>query len=187
MSKLLYNLLMIAGSIALYFLLINPLYTGVGSIYQPDKGITTLKSINDSYDIADTQAKAITDQASAIISSYHKIPKDSLDKMKTMLPDKVDPIRLMSEVNLIINSNGFSASDLGYGKQGSTDGSGVSSYSISFSVKGSYSKFKDLLKKFENSMRIYNIVSLNFNVPPDGPTDQYIYKVNMETYYNTNK
>lgn len=182
MSKNLLNLLLLVSTVVLFYVVINPLYTGVGSVWQPEQGIVALRTTDSQYDDALNQAQSLMNEAKTLRSKYEGVPQDTKDKLKVMVPDRkdLDPVRMVSEVNTIANNSGVSLSDLSY-----SEGTGVGNkgaYTISFTAKTTYNKFKEIMRNYETSLRLYSIQSVVFAVPE---TDSSIipFQVKMDTYY----
>ncbi len=182
MSKNLLNILLAVASFALYYIIINPLYTGRGSVWQPQYGLTTLRSTNTQYDDTLQQAESLLQDAKQLSAKYKSISQETKDTMKVMVPNQadMDPVRLVSEVDSIAARTGLSISDLNYSEGQVIGNRGV--YTISFTVKTTYTKFKELMRNFETSLRLFTIQSVQFSVPEtDG--NLIVFQVKMDTYY----
>lgn len=181
MSKNLLTLLLIMSTFAIYYLVINPLYKGVGGVWQPAESIQKLKTLNAQYDETLAQADDLYAQAETLRSQYTRISNDQKEKMSVMVPDSIDKVRLLSEVQNIINQSNLRADELAYSEGSSaTPGRGVAG--ISFSVKTTYPRFKELMDNFEKSMRLFSIQSVNFSAA-DRETDPITFQVKLETYF----
>jgi len=181
MSKNLFNLFLAVATFALYYVVLNPLYTGKGTIWSPEGNITSLRTLNTQYDDTLSQADALYQQAETLRTQYNGIPDDSKEKMKLMVPDIVDPVRLVSEVSNIANITGVSIDETSYSESPPLSG-GKGAYTVSFSVKTSYEKFKELMRNYETSLRLFTIKSVVFNVP-DKQDNAINFQVKLESYY----
>lgn len=179
MSSLLFKILLVVFPIVLYTQLISPLYSGGGSIYQPEKSITDLKDLSLQYDSTIKQAATLVNQADDLKNQYTNLSPEAKANLSVMIPDAVDQIRLLDEVDSIIKEAGFSSNDIGISEIGDKDKAG---YAISFTTKGSYSKFKNLLHAFQTSLRLYTVDSISFNAPTVSG-DLITFQVRLETYY----
>lgn len=169
------------STFAVYYLLINPLYNGVGGVWQPAQSVTQLRTLNAQYDDTLKQADTLSNQADVLKSQYAKVSTDQKDKMAIMVPDSIDKVRLLSEVVNIEKQTGFTFGELAY-SEGSSLSNGRGSADISFSVKTTYPRFKELMDAFEKSMRLYSIQSVAFTTP-EHEGDLTNYQVKLETYY----
>ncbi|MDB5260619.1 MAG: hypothetical protein JWN37_850 [Candidatus Nomurabacteria bacterium] len=180
MSPRLLNTLLIVGSFALYYVVISPLYSGGGTVWQPEQSITALKTSNEEYTKTVAQVNELYNEAETLKKQYNNIDADTKKKIETMVPAKIDPVRLLSEVDNIANTTGVPISDLSYSENPAVGGRG--SYTVSFSTKTTYTKFKQLLDSYEKSMRLYNIESTSFSVSTE-PGTSTNYQVKLSTYY----
>ena len=182
MSKNLLKILLLVASFTVYYVVISPLYTGVGSVWQPSKGITALRTENVQYDDTLSQAETLLQDAKTLKTKYEAISPDTKDKLALMVPSKevIDPVRLVSEVSSIAQGAGLSVSELSY-SEGNTVGN-RGTYTVSFSVKTTYTKFKELMHNYETSLRLFSIQSVQFSVS-DSESSIIPFQVRMETYY----
>lgn len=150
-------------------------------MWQPALSTTSLQKVNMQYDETLKQADAIISQADELKAQYARVSNDQKAKMAIMVPDSIDKVRLLSEVKNIEKQTGFSLGELAY-SDGNTLSNGRGAAGISFSVKTTYPKFKELMDTFEKSLRLYSIQSISFNVP-EKEGDPISYQVKLETYY----
>lgn len=180
MSKTLLNLLLIVATFAVYYLVIGPVYTGMGGVWQPAESVQSLKLLNTQYDETLAQADNLYSQAETLRSQYARISNDQKEMMKVMVPDSIDKVRLLSEVNNVFAQTGFTPNELAYSEGNSTPTRGV--VNISFSVKTNYTRFKQLMDVFEKSMRLFSVQSVTFETP-EKEGEPTSYQVKLETYY----
>lgn len=181
MSKNLLNLLLIVTIFALYYLVINPLYKGVGGVWQPEYSIKALQEMNKQYDETLAQAESVSQQAQALKSDYAKISDVQKQQMKVMVPDSIDKVRLLSEMINISAKTGMPFSELSY-SEGTANTSGKGTAAVSFSVKTTYPKFKDFIAEIEKSLRLFSIQSVTFSAPEKG-SELMTFQVKLETYH----
>ena len=183
MSPKILNLLLVVASGSLYYLLISPLYTGIGTIYQPGMGVAPLRDLNESYDTTIAQAQKLVDQSQNLSRQYRALSPEAKETLAVMVPDQIDEVRLVSEVNSIANQTGFALENIAYNQNpGSGGKTGVSSYTVTVSTKGTYEKLKELLHNFETSKRIYAVRSVSVTPPADA-TGLFDFQLKLETYY----
>lgn len=181
MSKSLLNLLLIVASFAVYYLIIGPVYSGVGGVWQPADNVASLKSLSKQYDETLTQAQTLSSQADTLRAEYARVTDEQKAAMQIMVPDSIDKVRLLSEVHSIIQQSGFAPQELAY-SEGSAASNGRGSAAVSFSVKTTYPQFKRLMDNFEKSKRLFSIQNVTF-VTPTNPGEFITYQVKLETYY----
>ncbi len=181
MSKNLLNLLLAVGTFSIYYLVISPLYTGVGSVWQPEQGITTLQSTNTQYDSTLLQVEGLYKQAETLRSQYASLSEESKQKMSVMVPEIIDPVRLVSEVSSIGLVSGVMLRDLDVTELSAVTGSARGGYRVGFTVDTTYTKFKELMHNFETSMRLFSIQGVSFTVSPKDDSIMS-FQVKLETY-----
>lgn len=176
-------------AVGLYYFVISPLYSGVGMLWQPQQGIKSLRSLDAQYDEALSQAEELYAQAETLGNEYKSIDADLKTKMKVMVPDMVDPVKLLSEVTGIANQKGIALSDLRYAKDGGNSSqakevpeSGSGSYTVSFSAATNYVKMKDLLESLETSLRLFTVTRVTLETPTEGGSLNE-FEIELKTYY----
>lgn len=185
MSKTLFNLLLITISSATYFIVISPLYYGGGSLFvvSPDKSIVQLLHFKSNNDAALTKLNTGLVDIENLKKEYNSTDQHSVDTINTMIPDSVDPIRLVSEITKIAKDMGLAVENISVSKEGDDKKlPGIGVYMVSFSTKCSYGNLKDLLSKLQSSMRLFSVQSVNFSTS-DNPADPLTVNIKMKTYY----
>lgn len=191
MSPLLTKALLVIIPIGLYFQVMKPLYQGGGSLFSPEKPIVMLRQLSSEYDMAVVQAKDLSSQAAELKTQYKNLPEETKDRLNIMVPQAsstaADPVRLLDEVSAIIEQAGFSAGAISY-REDDDPAKSKRGYILSFEVKGTYPKFKELLNLFESSIRVYTIESISFNAPQDATAESasaglMSFHVVLYTYY----
>ena len=181
MSPKLLNILLILASFSLYYLVIGPIWTGGGPIWAPAQGISTLMSQDKQYKDTISSADNLSTQGEKLKSQYKAVSDETKQKLAIMVPQKIDKVRLLSEIDNIANQSGVALSNVSAIDIATIDKL-KGSYNISFSVKTTYTKFKEFMRNYENSLRLFTLESVNFTAPEkiDDLTD---FKVTLKTYY----
>ena len=183
MSNNLRNTLLIVAAVALYYVIIQPLYTGAGSVWQPEQSVKSLRELSDQYTQAVAQAEGLYSQAEGFRRDYGAITPDTKQKLESMVPAAVDPVRLVSEVNSIANYSGVILDDINYTQDTGNANAGRGAYLINFSTETTYVKFKELMRNYETSLRLYNVESVMFSAPKDRDDTTTTFQVRLSTYY----
>jgi hypothetical protein len=181
MSKNLLNLLLIVTVFAVYYLVIGPMYKGTGGVWQPTESIPQLKSMNAQYDVTLAQADTLYNQAQTLRAQYANVSAEQKQKMELMVPNSIDKIRLLDEVDAIGKETGLALDSLSYA-EGASATAALSAASVSFIVKTNYPKFKELMDNFEKSLRLYSVQTVTFSAPTK-EGDLTSYQVKLTTYY----
>jgi hypothetical protein len=185
-----------------FFVFTNPLYNN----------ISVLNSNVASYDGALNNSKMFENERDILTSKYNQIDPDNLLKIKKLLPDNVDNIRLILEIGQIALPYGMVLKDVKYNvvdsdttKTAATGtvirGGSVSEtsknygiFDLEFSVSGTYDNFIAFTKDLESNLRIVDISSITFSSntgsagsnPRINSPDIYKYDFKIKTYYLKN-
>lgn len=178
-----FNLILLLATGVLVYQVLLPMYTGEGSLYQPEKGYVALKASIASKEAALEQAKNIITQSKSIDKKFRDIDPEKVKMMAIMVPEYIDEVKLRSEITSILVKNNFSAEKLGFTNTGaSTLFPGVYAYTITISVEDtSYENLKKFLALLERSMRILSVKSVAVTPAPK-VGDMYKFDINIETY-----
>lgn len=177
MSPKLLNILLIIATGTLYYLFINPIYSGIDTgIWSPgEENIKSLIVLRDQYDATIKGIDGISSKANALQKRYDSFDDETKTKMMIMVPDSINTIKLLSELTSIADQAGFPLDSIGVKDRGGE-------YSVSFTVVTTYTKFKDFITHWEKSMRLFTLQSVTFS---PGKTDEDALKFNVDltTYY----
>jgi hypothetical protein len=91
-------ILLIAASIGTFVMVIKPRYENLRE---------TRQQVSSSDENLATAAKLKTSREE-LIARYNSVPKADLDNLKTLLPDSVDNIRLIIQLDALATKNGLS-------------------------------------------------------------------------------
>lgn len=182
MSPKLLNTLIAVLSFAVYYIFIGPLWTGQGTVLQlQDGGVKSLMASQIRYNNTVEQADKLSKQGEEFSKQYESIGEDIKEKMKIMVPSKTDKIVLLNELDNIANYAGIAITNVTVSEDSTTDKL-KGSYNITFNAKTTYTKFKEFMRNYENSLRLFTLDSVNFAAPTK--TDDLIdFKVSLKTYY----
>jgi len=160
------------------------------------------------YDSSLETAEKLKISREELIAKYNSIPKTDLDGIKTLLPDSVDNIRLIIQLDSLATKNGLSTlravdykSDAvtapgATGASTTTEMQGVAGankpygeFTISFQTTGQYKNFLAFLSDLEQNLRLVDVTSVDFTAASsDGSGGQQAsnnmsYKVTLKTYW----
>ena len=195
MTRLLIPIIIIGVAIGLFYMFASPIYTE----------ITNLKTEALSYDEALTNAKALEAEKNKLTEKRNAMNPDDLAKLQKLLPENVDNVRLILEIEQVAAPYGMTLKDVKYnssgtgtsgGIQGGQNNAGRNDYGIfelGFSVVGTYQNFLNFVKDLERNLRVVDIASLNFssdtgiNMDSKNPsTETYKYDITIRTYWLKN-
>lgn len=159
-----------------------------------------------SYEEALTNARQLKETRDTLNNKYNTFSKTDLDKLNKILPDNVDNIKLILDIQRIAQTYGmdiqnikFDASVTGEKKE---DGAQVVQSSAQLANKkdygifemqfvttrASYSNFVSFVKDLEKSLRVVDVNSITFNSTESVGTsqassDMYKYEFKVKTYW----
>jgi Tfp pilus assembly protein PilO len=166
-----------------------------------DSRITGLKAIqatNSQYLSAINNSVELISQRDAILKKYNTISTTDQARLNTMLPDNVDNVRLIIDINGIASRHGFSLQNISTSADSSktstpavstiSENSGASdqtpSYgavTVSFGFTSSYQNFLAFMQDIQSSLRILDISQLS--VSPGATPGSYSYSMQLTTYW----
>lgn len=191
MFKIALPVIFILSSIAGFVFYVNPEYQ------LAKKDNENLVKVNNALQ----QANELRDIRDKLAEDRKKISDKDLVRITRMIPDGVENIGLIIEMNNIAKNKGMellnptigasvgSASNkseqdpsLATGIDIGPDGSNHGALTMSFGVNTTYEKFIDFLKELERSLRLVDVNEISFSAP-DPKTGRTTFDVTIETYW----
>lgn len=174
--------MLVAVAIGLFALYTNP-------AYQASKSLETQAA---SYDDALNKSQELRTVRDQLLSKRNTFSASDVQKLEEVLPDNVDNIRLIIDVNNIAARHQLSLSGVQLGSvsnsrtapaAGSAGASGdaVGSVDVGFSITASYSDMLAFLQDLEHSLRLINVEKLSFTAGATG--DANVYSFTIRTYW----
>lgn len=177
MSPKILNILLIISSLALYYLVVTPMYSGVDSgVWLPENNIQSLLVYNKNYDQTLNEVDALIVKAKNIQTAYENVYTPEIQhKLSIMVPDTINETKLYNEIDKFQSKTG-QIDNIGVKDKG------LGEYSVSFSVTTTYTKFKEIMTEWEKSMRLFSLKGVSFS-PGKTEEDPIKFTVDMSTYY----
>ncbi|MES2416471.1 MAG: hypothetical protein V4504_02115 [Patescibacteria group bacterium] len=195
-------IILIGVAVAGFFMFLSPAYNH----------IQELRVQSDSYDQALSNSKALEQERDKLVTKYNAMSKEDLDKLAVLLPDSVDNIRLILEIEKIASPYNMSLRDVKYSseddKTKTTSGAKIvdknaasrreyGSWDLQFSTQGSYANFNRFIGDLEKNLRIVDVASIEFSSEGgvtqglalsqnQSQSDNYKYTVKIKTYWLKN-
>ena len=188
MNRALVPIILVILAVALFVI-----YTD--SAYQQTKSINAeLAQYNTALDQSE-QVLALRDQ---LLAKRNALPEDGISKLQLLLPDNVDNIRLIIDINDIAvryhlqvegislgGAQGASAKQIpGSAAPVSTAvgsaNSPIGSVTLGFSVTASYNDFRAFLQDLERSLRLVDVTNVSFT---SAGKDDDAYTMTITTYW----
>lgn len=181
MTRLIIPILLIAAALGLFALYTN-------GTYQAAK---TVASERDAYDQALTTSNQLKAQRDQLLAKRDTFSQDDVQKLQETLPDNVDNIRLIIDINNIAARHNLTLKNVALGDvSGSSaprssvavgaSGDPVGSVELGFTITAPYDQFIAFLTDLEHSLRILDVEKLDFKIPPSGNPD---YTFTVRTYW----
>lgn len=205
MTRFIMPIILIGIAVSFFFVFTNPIYNN----------ILALNSEVASYNNALDNSKAFESQRDILTAKYNAIKPDNLVKLKRLLPDNVDNIRLILEIGQIALPYGMVLKDVKYnvtdpkaevllakgtvvqsGVVGKTISKDYGIFDLEFSTSGTYNNFISFTKDLESNLRIVDISSVVFSTDTVGndssssktnSSEIYKYVFKIKTYYLKNQ
>lgn len=184
--------ILVLASLGIFFGYINPTYGGVtGSTKLSDKSIKELQVDKGEYTDALSKATEIEEARKGLLRIYNDIPSEDLDKLLKLLPDHIDSVRLIIDINNVGSKYGMTLQNItladssGPNEKSSSSSIGpkeskYSSVVLRFAVSGSYDNFRSFISDLERSLRLIDIDTISFSTK--GEADIYDFNVTVSTY-----
>ena len=182
-------------SAAMLFGYVNPTYRShVDASGNPDSILDLQKTVA-GYTKTMNDQVAIKNKVDELTIKKNRISDDDLKNLKRLLPESVDNVRLIIEMETIVKryssdpSKGFKsiniskvANTTGDNSSGAivSEGDKYNSLTINFVVSMSYENFVKFLEELESSLRLADIKSITFSANDLG---SYDYNVSLKTYW----
>lgn len=195
MLKYILPIILIGVAIAGFFLVTNPLY----------KEISLQRAQVASYNEALDNSKALEAERDKLTQKYNSFDPDNLARLQKLLPDNVDNIRLILEIEKIASPYGMTLKDVKYdttsknttpqtaavAQVGQNKDYGI--WDLEFSTQGTYNNFISFVKDLESNLRIVDVSSIDFSsnagssvgLNPSLP-EAYKYNFKIKTYWLKN-
>lgn len=173
--------LILLAAIFLFFGYVQPEYTGPNA---------ALRAKITGYDKALAAAEKYRETQEELQKAQSEIPADDRDRIQAFLPDGVDNVQLIVDLNALASRSGMRLSDFNVEEmkdetldpgrfavagQGLTD-----SLNITLRGIGTYASFRNFLDGVEHSLRILDLVDLKIT---DSETGVYSYDMTFRIYW----
>ena len=102
------SIILILASVGLFLGYINPTYTAdTGSLENTKKSVKELQVEEKDYQDAINKTKEIERIRDSLNDKFKTIQKSDVDKLSKLLPDHIDSVRLIIDINNIIKFKSF--------------------------------------------------------------------------------
>lgn len=188
MTKLTFPILLIILSVGIFFMYIDPTYGEIKETIQEQER----------FDQALDKSKELQEIRDRLLTRYNTFSSSDLDRLTKLLPDNVDNVRLVLDIDHIASTYGMRIKDVTIdteeerkeGTIGPTKNK-YESVTLSFSMASSYDNLIKFIRDMEKSLRIVDITNISLIALPaqldkEGlPIEQdfYKYNISVKTYW----
>lgn len=187
MGKGLISVIGILAAVGIFFFYTKPTYDSAQSV----RGQIA------EYDAALVKANELQERKQALLKKYNDFLPEDRDRLQKLLPDHVDNVRLILDLDNIASRRGMAMQNVvvstpGAGQSTQTAVGTISSskqkYDVlttKFSTQGSYAAFQQLITDLETSLRLMDLVDLKVNQGVPNPVGEplFTYEVTLRTYW----
>src|SRR3989338_1325194 len=204
MFRLIISIILISIAVTGFFAFTKPLFND----------ISALREQMASYDDALNNSKMLENERDLLTKKYNSFDPENIAKLSKLLPDNVDNIRLILEIEKIATPYGMVLKDIKYDATNKdnvisqTTGAGAGAggaikvgedfshkdfgiWDLEFSTQGTYNNFINFVKDLENNLRVVDMSSIQFSsnanigLNPQLP-EAYKYNFKIRTYWLKN-
>lgn len=185
MNRLLSAILILIAA-GLFFGYVQPTWTG---------DVATAKARIASYDSALNAAERFSENEAMLETKRSQIPADELDRLYAFLPDSVNNVELILDLDALAKRSGITLSNFTTSEvpNDSTSNSGktsslattasaspIDSLTLSVSAVGSYDSFRSFLAGIEQSLRPLDVEAITVS---NSETGVYTYTLTLKFYW----
>lgn len=181
--KSLTPIILILVSIGVFFFFIDPQKKELDQLLKEKQQNETMLE----------KARNLRDSRGRLQEAYKKISEEDRDKLLKILPDTVDNVRLILDLDnlaskkygIVLKGISVSGGPLQENKTvnsgiNDTNNSSFGTIQISFSFSSSYDVFKIFMKDLQDSLRLIDITDFSITSSNDG---LYNYSITLNTYW----
>lgn len=183
MNSRILPLIALAAAVGIFFAYVNPTWSD-----QIAKANNAIGLDNDALDAA----KDYSTRKDELAAKRADIDPSNLERLTTLLPDSVDNVKLILDVNALAARSGVSLANIDVasadtGAKKSASGAlpagamnPVGSINLSFTALGTFSAFQTFLAGLERSARLLDVQDLSVK---GSDTGVYTYQVTLRLYW----
>jgi len=173
--KLVFPIIAIIVAIGIFFGFVDPQYQDIKKLQAKEK----------QFDGALTRSKDLRTIRDEKLKVYESFPPEDLERLQKLIPDHIDNIRLVMDLDTTASRYGMRLTNVNVGKpdEGLIEGPLARPYgsiTVTFSVTTSYETFLRFLADLEQSLRLVDVVGLSFS---GSKADFYEFNITLRTYW----
>jgi Tfp pilus assembly protein PilO len=174
------SIFFLIASVGIFFGFIDPQY----------KGLKDIREESAYYSGVLSKMRELEQVRDNLLKAKKSIPAAEVAKLEKLLPDEVDTVRLVMDMNSIAALHNLSVRSLGLANGGAPvtkataaagpEAAGTQTLEFSFSVTTTYEEFLSFLQDLERSLRVIDIMSIGLGSKGD---DKYDFSVRARLYW----
>lgn len=177
MIRYLIPIVLILIAAGVYVVGIDPLYKDIKEFSENRRILSNALS----------NSRQIAERRDELLATFNAVSTQDIERLRKVLPDNVDNVRLILEIDSIAARYGMALQDIsidadtrsGEGALG-PDARLYGSIELHLTITGPYASFIEFLQDLERSLRLVDITKLSFVA---GSTDFHQYEVVIKTYW----
>ncbi|OHA19487.1 MAG: hypothetical protein A3C08_02085 [Candidatus Taylorbacteria bacterium RIFCSPHIGHO2_02_FULL_47_18] len=185
-GKLLIPILFLALSASVSAWFTKPLWNEVtGAAEFSDKSIAELRADEVVYGDAFSKMREIELARTGLAAKYNAVSEENRVRLQKVAPDTIDSVRLILDIENVARTHGLKLRSVSASASASPSGgrraeeNGYEPVLFSFSALGAYDKFVPFLADLERSVRLSDIVGVDFE---SKNSSDYVYGITLRTY-----
>ncbi len=179
MGRFLFSLVTILVSIAIFIVVVIPRFNA----------IKELRSERTELSDAVASGADLRVRRDELTRQYNAISQDSLSKLKSLLPDSIDNVKLILELDALARTYGLPIQNVRVREAEVTEGaqatiatdSRYGTTRLELTLEGRYDRFRSFLTDVEKSLRLIDVESVTFTSAEDDTL--YTYIITLRTYW----
>jgi Tfp pilus assembly protein PilO len=192
MMRLIFPMIIVAASIGLFVSYTNPMF----------QSLKSLRTSFAAYDEALSNSKKLLDIRNELTDKYNALLPQDRRKLETLLPDNIDNIRFILDIEEIARPYGMRPRDVEFDPNAeensqkqtpqTTPGQiaaqtkSYGEFELDFSVIGTYQEFLGFVGDLERNLRLIDIISVDFSSVENTLTplsNEYKFNLRVKTYW----
>ena len=174
MNKFLTPIILVIVAVGLFFFYIDPQW----------QKMKVLQATNAEYNNAIDQSNKLLKVRDSLLAKYNSFRPEDLTRLEKLLPNNIDNVRLIIDINSITSKYGASIKNVKLSTPSAeadvTNNSGYRTMVLSFGVSTSYNNFLNIMSDLERSLRLLDVTSISFKATD---TEPYEYTISIKTYW----
>lgn len=189
--RIIFSLVQIVAGVLVFVFLVLPM----------NKNVQALRAKKTELLVTEKDARVFAELGNDVVERYQAIDPAQVTRLKKMIPDSVDNVRFVNDIKSVAEKNNLTLKKVDYNpeeiKKPTEAGKEVvvasqigysnadyGSYTLRFSVSGTYREFLNFIQDLEDSLRILDITDVSFQ----GENDEggYDFSITAKSYWLKN-